>query len=175
MDLSDTELVDHGYQFVVGYTDSYGQSAIIAQTPLRYCHTTSEIFNNPSYDFWTFAFIENEAGEIACSNLRHLDGEEEVCFDPSIYCFDLSGRRSMVNDGGDWLTVTPKGLSISINNPDETTLAVYTASGVKVYSKTYSGETQLTDMIELTRFVPGSYLVTLNCAGDVKAKKILVR
>ncbi len=174
MSLPDAELTKLGYKFVTGYTDPSGASKIIADTPLRYSHTTSEIYNNKTYDFWTFAYVENEDGEIATSNLRHLDGSEEVCFDPSIYGFN-PGSRGGSSNGEDWVTVTPSSLVISIDSDSDSELGVYTVSGIKVYSKSYSGSTHVNDVIDINKFTPGNYVVTLNCSGNVKAKKILVQ
>ncbi len=175
MDLSDAELAELGYRFIVGYTDAYGESAIIADTPLRYCHTASAIYNNPSNDFWTFAYLENEDGEIFTSNLRHLDGSEEVCFDASVYGFDPDARRSPAHDGDNWITVTPTELFISITSPGDVNVAVYTMAGALVYSRAYSGNAMRTDVIELKQFAPGSYVVVMDRGGEVRTKKILVR
>ncbi len=175
MDIPDTELSRLGYRFVVGYTDVEGNSKIITETPLRYCHTTPEIYNNPSNDFWVFAVFENEDGTTVNSNLRHLDGREEVCFDASIYGYTPNGSRFAGIDGDDWIKVTPTGLHISVPGIEETHVAIYTTAGVQVYSKSYTGETLIIEEIKLNQFAHGTYVVAVNCGGKMKSKKIVIR
>ncbi len=175
MEISDQELAERGYNFITGYTDAAGHSEIIADTPLRYSHTTPEIYNNPAYDFWAFSYLKNEAGEILTSNLRHLDGSEEVCFDPSIYGFnpDENGGESRSDDN--WLTITPDGLYISTGGAEDITVAVYSTTGAIVYKKTYSAKKVVIDMIEMSQFASGSYVVTLRKGDDFKSEKIWIK
>ncbi len=175
MDIPDRELTRLGYQFAVGYTDAQGQSQIIADTPLRYCHTTAEIFNNPALDFWTFSFIEYADGDVGTSNLRHLDGREEICFDPVIYGFDPSARNRSVADTEDWITITPSMICITPADRESMHVAIYTTTGTNVYSQFCSGIAPLTHEISLDRFTPGIYLVTVNCDGKTQSKIFVVR
>ncbi len=175
MDMPDSQLAELGYRFVVGYTDSEGEYKIIAETPLRYCHTTPEIFNNPSNNFWTFAIMEDKDGKVINSNLRHLDGVEEVCFDASVFGYISKGRGGAMIDADDWIKVTPTGVHISTGSADDIHVAVYTVSGVTVYTTTYSGGMAEAEKIELSQFVPGTYVVTVSCGGQMKSKKIVVR
>ncbi len=175
MGLPDAELSKLGYKYAFGYTAPDGSSRIIAETSLRYCHTTPEIFNDPTLDFWVFAFYENEDGEVVTSNLRHLDGREELCKDPSVYGFSFKGHGVRGGDYEDWITLTPTDLIISVSDANDQRLGIYTMDGVLVYSRLYGDTTGFTDVIELTRFSPGIYLVIMNCDGEVKAKKISIR
>ncbi len=173
MDLSDEELTRLGYRYVVGYTDTGKNSQIIAETSLRYCHTTPQIFNNPALDFWVFSVIENEDGETVTSNLRHLDGSEEVCFDPSKYGYVKGNVISgLVND--DWVKVTPIGLLVTTEGYQAMHLSVYTISGNKVFSKFYAEEKPSTDLIDTDRFVSGTYLVVAVSGDQIKSKKIFI-
>ncbi len=176
MDLSDAELAQLGYRFAVGYTDGAGDRTIMAETSLRYCHTTPEIFNNPALDFWTFAFVETADGGIVMSNLRHLDGTEEECLDPLACGFDPAGRHGAFDDG-EWITVMPSRVAIRIDSATDSSVAIYNVAGMMVYTKTYAGGAPMIDEIELSGFPMGSYVVALSTAdgAEVKAKKIIVR
>lgn len=161
MPISDTELSELGYNFVYGYTETAsGESEILDVTSLRYTHTTYEIFNNPNFDFWVFAVVENEDGKILNSNLRHLDGREEICFDSSIYGYPSNrGELSYVN-------------SIS---SDEVRMSIYTMDGVMIQAVNGNKEISLREEIEKLGLVKGVYIVSINHGNSVETKKIVVR
>lgn len=172
MPITDAELTSQGYSYVVGYTSPEGKSTILAETNLRYCHVAADVYNNDANDFWAFSVREIEPGHIATSNLRHLDGREEVCFDASEYGYK-PGRGGFEDD--EWITVTPSKISIKVSTAEDTRVAVYNAAGVMVFSKTYSATEAGREEIELNQFVAGSYIVTRDCDSELKAKKIIVR
>ncbi|MCH5236299.1 MAG: Ig-like domain-containing protein, partial [Muribaculaceae bacterium] len=100
IDLLYDELTDLGYEFVYGYTDATGEDHILATTPLRYCHTTEKIYNDPSNTFWAYAIWSYEDGSAVSSGLRYLDGSEDPYFDASV--FDGSyNSRSQETEGKD--------------------------------------------------------------------------
>ncbi len=173
MPISDAELAENGYNFVTGYTDKEGVSSIIADTPLRYSHTTPEIYNNPEYDFWAFAYVRSESGEVINSNLRHLDGREEVCVDASVYGFNTKGGS--VKGAEDWITVMPKKVRIEASSNNEMEISIFTLTGLQVYERSFTGNNRVVEEIELSQFVAGPYVVTVKCDGEEKSKKIVVR
>ncbi len=173
MDISDAELDELGYRFVVGYTDTNGESTVIAETPLRYCHTSAEIYNDPSYDFWAFSIIENKEGELLNSNLRHLDGREEVCFNASNFGYATKGSGAKEIESEEWIKITSNSLLISPDMHDEVHVAVYTLTGTEMYSKSYKASEA--GEIELDRFTPGMYLIAVRSGRKMISKTIVVR
>lgn len=83
MPLSNEQLETTGYKFVYGYDTAAGESQLLTDTPLRYCHTTEQIFNDPSLDFWVFAYYTDAEGTLCVSSRRHLDGRVDDDFDPA--------------------------------------------------------------------------------------------
>ncbi len=175
MGIPDSELEPLGYTYAVGYTDMDGQSGIIAETPLRYCHTSPDIYNRPDLDFWTFVYFINDEGKMVNSNLRHLDGREEICYDASVYLNHTRGEGIHDLEGDNWIKVTPTGCRISTNITDGLHIAIYSISGVQVYSKSYSGEATVNEDIELNTVSAGQYVVVARCGSTIKSKKIAVR
>lgn len=177
MDISDSELTKLGYRFVYGYNDANGQSHVIEETPLRYTHTSAEIYNDPSNDFWAFSLLENKDGVLLNSNLRHLDGKEEVCFDTSKYGYPTKGETNAVvaMESGEWISITPSGVLISPNANGDMHVAIYTMTGLPVFAKSYKGLETESDLIEFSRFTPDTYIVTVRCGRKVISKKIVIR
>ncbi len=175
MDISDSELAELGYRFAVGYNDGSGRPKIIATTSVRYCHTTPEIFNNPGYDFWAFAYVENAEGKTVSSGLRYLDGTEGAAFDSSMLESLTRGRGASAAESDDWIVMTPSGLHISTGRPEEMHVAVYTPAGIQVLARSYAGDAMAIDETELSRLATGVYVVTVSCGGEVKSKKIVIR
>lgn len=86
MPLTNEELVQLGYHFIYGYSDSTsGTSHVLDDTPLRYCHTSEEIFDDANLDFWVFAYFTDSEGTMRVSDRRHLDGSADDNFDPKDY------------------------------------------------------------------------------------------
>lgn len=83
MPLPNEQLETAGYKFTFGYDSIDGLSHLLADTPLRYCHTTEQTFNDPSLDFWVFAYYTDAEGKLCVSSRRHLDGSLDEDFDPS--------------------------------------------------------------------------------------------
>lgn len=171
IDIPEEVLKERNYQFAYGYTAPSGQSTLIAETPLRYCHTTPEIFNDPTYDFWVFAFIELGDGKIINSNLRHLDGREENCPDASIYRTNIS--RAV--DDSDWFRLTPSTLYVTPDVAGELRVAIYGITGIPVYSATRHGDASEALEVGLDQFADGIYVVTANCGGKTRSKRIMIR
>ncbi len=173
MDMTDSELEALGYRYVFGYNDAQGNATVIAETDLRYCHTAPEIYNDPSNDFWVFTVLEKD-GMLLNSNLRHLDGSEEVCFDASIYGYGTKGNESSVVavlGYNDWIKVTPSTLIISTDDSEKGKIAIYSLTGAMVYCNEFQGNEE----IELSRFSKGAYMVAVSCGGKMMTKKIIVR
>ncbi len=177
MDISDSELTKLGYRFVYGYNDANGQSHVIEETPLRYTHTSAEIYNDPSNDFWAFSLLENKDGVLLNSNLRHLDGKEEVCFDASKYGYPTKGETNAVvaMESRERISITPSGVLISPNANGDMHVAIYTMTGLPVFAKSYKGLETESDLIEFSRFTPDTYIVTVRCGRKVISKKIVIR
>ncbi len=175
MDMPDAELTARGYRFVYGYTDSNGQIHKIDETPLRYAHTTSEIYNDPTYDFWAYSILEKD-GMLFNSNLRHLDGSEEICFDASQLGNPTKGGTSAVvsTEAENWIKITPAGLLIYPTAGNQTDVEIYTIGGIKVFTRHYDGQSMETDLIEFRRFTPDSYIVVSRCGEKVYSKTIVI-
>ena len=96
---TDTELESLGYYFVFGYTDGGGVNHVISNSPLRYCHTTREIYDNPQYRFWVYTSWVFPDGASITSGLRYLDGTLDENFDRSDFNISRSSYvDSMEND-----------------------------------------------------------------------------
>lgn len=177
MDLTDAELVDLGYRFVYGYNDANGQSHVIEETPLRYAHTSSEIYNDPSNNFWVFSLLENKDGVLLNSNLRYLDGSEEVCFDAAKYGYPTKGDLVDVEEisSEEWISITPEALHIAPNGNQDMRVAIYTLTGLQVYAKSYKGQNLEGEVVEFRRFTPDTYVVVARCGSKVISKKIVIR
>ena len=85
MPVSDAQLEQLEYGLVYGYTDASGNDRIIDTTPLRYCRTSAEIYNNPSNRFWVYSVWNYEDGSVISSGLRYLDGSVDEGFDASTF------------------------------------------------------------------------------------------
>ena len=85
MPVSNEQIASDGYRFVYGYDTAQGSSELLEDTPLRYCHTEEEIFNNSSLDFWVFAYYTDSEGTLCVSDRRHLDGSVDDDFDPEAF------------------------------------------------------------------------------------------
>ena len=79
MELRDASLEAMGYHYVFGYD---GEN-VIANTPWRYAHTSENIYNDSSLDFWVFAYYIDGEGVMHFSSRRHLDGSVDDDFDPA--------------------------------------------------------------------------------------------
>ncbi len=177
MGIPDAELTQLGYRYVVGYTTADGQSAIIAETPLRYCHTIPEIFNDPSLDFWVFAVYENAEGVTVNSNLRHLDGSEEICYNTSKFGYatkgsDISAVGIMESD--EWIEITPTAMRVATNG-NQMKVDIYTSTGMAVCSSHFNGGSSEIEEISFESFAAGIYVVKINCSGKVITKKFVIR
>ncbi len=172
MDMPDAQLAALGYRYATGYTDSEGVYTIISETPLRYCHTTPEIFNDPELDFWAYTFFENADGKIISSNLRHLYGSEEVNF-------DTSGFRKNLDRSGDdtaeWLIETPTTLQIVTATPADREIAVFDITGRRMYYKACRNASGVIDEIDRKQLPAGAYVVTLSGGGINRSKRIVIR
>lgn len=85
MPISNEQLVTDGYRFVYGFESADGGAVTLANTNLRYCHTTDEIFNDSKLDFWVFAYFTASDGSLCVSSRRHLDGRVDDDFNPADY------------------------------------------------------------------------------------------
>ena len=95
-DLSDTQLDNLGYSFVFGYTDPEGVNHVISNGPLRYCHTSGDIYDNERNRFWVYTTWTFSDGATITSGLRYLDGSENERFDRSDFNFTrANGLESM--------------------------------------------------------------------------------
>lgn len=82
--LGNEEILALGLSYTYGYTDKNGVRHTLATTPLRYTHTTKEIYNNRDYTFWAYSQWTYSDGSVITSGLRYLDGSEDPDFDASI-------------------------------------------------------------------------------------------
>ncbi len=176
MGIPDAELTELGYRFVYGYNDAIGDAHIIADTPLRYCHTSSEIFNDPANDFWVFTLLEKD-GMLRNSNLRHLDGSEEICFDSAKYGYSTKGDSSALAtiESENWIEYTPNALIIKADGTEDTYLAIYNLTGIQVFARSYKSYTLETDMIDFKQFTPDTYVIVARRGGKTVSKKIVIR
>lgn len=93
--LTDENLAQLGYSFVYGYYDFEGKAQILDTTALRYTHTTSEIYNDPSNRFWVYSQWPYADGSIVSSGLLFLDGTTDETFDASIFG---NGQQQIIRD-----------------------------------------------------------------------------
>ena len=114
-------------------------------------------------------------GEISTSNLRHLDGSVEECFDPSIYGFDPDKRGDTRTEDNDWIKLTPTALYITASCSSEMHTGIFTTTGLQVYTRSYGGAAEVNDVIPLNQFVAGTYVVTVTCDGKRQSKRIVIR
>ncbi|MDE7180030.1 MAG: Ig-like domain-containing protein, partial [Muribaculaceae bacterium] len=173
MPLNDDELAEKGYDFVYGYTDAKGDDHVFASTPLRYSHTTSEIYNNPDNDFWVFAVVANEDGENVASVRCHLDGSEDDDFDAASLI--EAGNSTRSKNYENWIIPTPHGARISIRSCGETSIAAYTLDGNRIFNENYGAgvdvDAHLTDEI----LPPSTYIIVAVSGDYISTKKIIIR
>lgn len=174
MNLSDSELAKEGYNFVYGYTDNQDTDHIIASSPLRYCHTTSEIFNDIINDFWVYSYRYDANGDIVMSGRRHLDGNVDYDNDPVLLNEYLT-RSFTTSDPDNWITPTSRGARIQIASSNSSLLTIHTLSGTLVYSDTFNSGKTVDMEISGDRFVADIYVVTIQ-SGEIRtSKKIVIR
>ena len=113
MPLTNEQLEQLDYHFIYGYEDnSTATSQLLADTPLRYCHTSAEIFDNATLDFWVFYYYTDADGALRVSDRRHLDGTVDDNFDPADYIGKLTRSDSEAVVTG---VFTPDGRKIADN------------------------------------------------------------
>lgn len=99
--LGNQEILDLGYQYVYGYTDASGVMHEMTTTPLRYCHTTKDIYNDSSLTFWAYSVWHYADGSVVTSGMRFLDGAEDPDFDASVFDATRASEvgKVMADDG----------------------------------------------------------------------------
>lgn len=85
MPLSDLQLEQLHYQYVYGWTDAEGNNYLLEQSELRYCHTTPEIYNDPTNKFWVYSIWQYQDNSLISSGLCYLDGSINESFDASVF------------------------------------------------------------------------------------------
>ena len=174
MNLSDSELSKEGYNFVYGYTDTQDIDHIITSSPLRYCHTTPEIFNDINNDFWVYSYRYDANGDIVTSGRRHLDGDVDYDNDPDLLNEYLT-HSFTTSDPDSWITPTSRGARIQIASNNSSLLNIHTLSGTLVYSDTFNSGERVNMVISGDRFVADVYVVTIQ-SGEIRtSKKIIIR
>ena len=174
MNLSDSELAKKDYNFVYGYTDTQDTDHIITSSPLRYCHTTPEIFNDFNNDFWVYSYRYDSDGEIVMSGRRHLDGHVDYEND-SVLLNEYLTRSFTSSDPDSWITPTSRGARIQIASSNSSLLTIHTLSGTLVYSDTFNSGKRVDMEISADRFVADVYVVTIQ-SGEIRtSKKIIIR
>ena len=175
MNLSNEELTEQGYKFVYGYTDNTGMDYVIANTPLRYCHTSEQIYNDPSNDFWVFAYQEQENDKFVNSDRRHLDGSVDANYDGTKL---INKSRSSLNSGTDpdnWIKATAKGVRINIESEEDTELNIYTLTGLPVQSQVFEGGVSVNEEIDHNTLAAGIYIMSIKSGSKSISKKIMIQ
>ncbi len=173
MNLTDKELTQQGCRFAYGYTDTQGDEHILATSNHRYCHTSEQIYNDASNDFWVVAYWDKD-NSIVTSVRRHLDGTTDDDFDQSILTNYLT-RPIDSSDPDNWIRPTSRGAQISISSTEPTTVAIYNLNGVIIHCSNYERSTEVSEDIILDRYISNTYIITVQ-SGDIKStKKIIIR
>ena len=173
MNLTDKELTQQGCRFAYGYTDTQGDEHILATSNHRYCHTSEQIYNDASNDFWVVAYWDKD-NSIVTSVRRHLDGTTDDDFDQSILTNYLT-RPIDSSDPDNWIRPTSRGAQISISSTEPTTVAIYNLNGVIIHCSNYERGTEVSEDIILDRYISNTYIITVQ-SGDIKStKKIIIR
>ena len=173
MNLTDKELTQQGCRFAYGYTDTQGDEHILATSNHRYCHTSEQIYNDASNNFWVVAYWDKD-NSIVTSVRRHLDGTTDDDFDQSILTNYLT-RPIDSSDPDNWIRPTSRGAQISISNAEPTTVAIYNLNGVMIHCANYERGTEVSEEIILERYISNTYIITVQ-SGDIKStKKIIIR
>ena len=175
MNLSNEALAEQGYKFVYGYTDNSGQEHVLANTDLRYCHTSAQIYNDIANDFWVFAYQAQENGTTVNSDRRHLDGSVDADFDGSQF---INNSRSSFADGADpdkWIKPTSKGVRINIVSGKEAVLHICTLNGLTVRSQVFEAGVLVNEEIDRNTLAAGIYVVTVKSGEDSASKKIIIK
>lgn len=110
--LTNEEILNLGYTYTYGYTDRQGVMHELETTPLRYTHTTREIYWNPDYTFWAYSRWTYPDGSVVTSGLRFLDGGEDPDFDAS----EFTGTRG-------------SGVKAAPAEGDDAIIGIYTLDG----------------------------------------------
>ena len=174
MPLSDAILAEEGYRFVYGYTDNTGLARVIANTPLRYCHTSAQVYNDATNDFWVFAYQVSPDNSTVNSGLRFLDGRVDMTFDGTQLINSSRNLHSGLNPDN-WITPTTNGAKINIESDLDAVLNVYTVSGLLVRTQVYAGGVTVTDELDSSILTPGLYIVTVKSGSVYNSKKITIK
>ncbi|MDE6383843.1 MAG: Ig-like domain-containing protein, partial [Paramuribaculum sp.] len=173
MSLSDNELAQQGYSFVYGYTDASGKDNVIAHTHLRYCNTTSSVYNDPKNDFWVFAVWTDSAGNTVCSQRRHLSGSVDDNFD---YTNLIRDSRSIDGtNSANWIIPTANGVQITVESSTASILSVYTITGQKVLEQHFNAGEFMSEQITAEQLVPNTYIVNIVSGDETASKKISIK
>ena len=174
MNLSNEALAEEGYEFVYGYTDYAGRDNVIANTSLRYCHTSAQIYNDSNNDFWVFAYkVEN--GETVNSDRKHLDGRVDAGFDGTQLIYDSRSSRSDAVNPDNWIKATAKGVTINIESDEASTLNIYTLNGMLVRSQAFEAGVMVNEEIDRSSLASGIYVVTVKSGPDSSSKKVVIK
>ena len=175
MDLSDEELEKQGYRFIYGFTDEAGDENVMADTNLRYCHTTPQIFNDPANDFWVFAYQTRADGSTVNSGRLYLDDRIDTDFDGRGLIEQARSARSRSGNPDNWIKLTRKGAKVSLLSDYQTVVIVCTADGAIVSNRTFEAGYAVNEEIDGEAFRGGIYVVTVKSGEETSSKKILIR
>ena len=127
-DKTDKRLQALGYFFVYGYEDIKGDNHILGTTPLRYFHTTRDIYINSNNNFWVYSSWTYPDGSIVTSGKRYLNGLVDEDFDGS--SFNINDTRSIDGSNPDnWIKLTAKGIEINVANESDTKIELFDMQG----------------------------------------------
>ena len=127
-DRTDKRLQALGYFFVYGYEDIKGDNHILGTTPLRYFHTTRDIYINSNNNFWVYSSWTYPDGSIVTSGKRYLNGLVDEDFDGS--SFNINDTRSIDGSNPDnWIKLTAKGIEINMANESDTKIELFDMQG----------------------------------------------
>lgn len=174
MNLSDAQLASGGYHFAYGYTDVSGEDHIIATSGHRYCHTSSQIYNDRQNDFWAYAYWTGEGGEIIVSLRRHLDGRTDEMSDTKPLAVFL--RMAVDTSNSDnWIKPTSRGAQINLSCAESARLTVHAINGTLIYTRDYESGMMVTEEISSDLLVPNTYIITVQSGETIISKKIIIR
>ena len=175
MNLSNEELTEQGYKFVYGYTDNTGMDNVIANTPLRYCHTSEQIYNDPSNNFWVFAYQINNNGSTVYSGRRYLDGRVDMTFNGNALIDGVRSDLGVGNNPENWIKPTAKGAEINIVSDESSVICIYSSNGLMVHHQEYEAGLLISEKLDNSVIASGLYIITVKSGSEFTSKKIIIK
>ncbi|MCH5230528.1 MAG: hypothetical protein J1F43_01880 [Muribaculaceae bacterium] len=168
--LTNEQLIQQGYYFVFGYTDSSGIDHNMGPTQMRYQQFTKDVYNNSSNKFWVYTQWNYRDGSVVTSGKRFLDGTTDMNFDGSTYTGgdDTRDGSAGITDvyAGSKLHTDGYSFQAELVHPSEAIVHIYSMDGAVVRKFTYPKSDRFDELINFRDVPKGIYIV------DVKVGKL---